>query len=71
MCVARNLALQPAIVAGGGSAEMAVAKGLNARAKNIEGVEQWPYKAAAMALEVLGSSFTKLFLQCPSCLLSC
>ncbi|CAG0881885.1 unnamed protein product [Cyprideis torosa] len=53
MCVARNLALYPAVVAGGGSVEMAVAKGLSARAKNVEGVEQGPYRAVATALEVI------------------
>lgn len=32
---------------------MAVAVGLERRAKSIEGVEQWPYRAVAEAMEVI------------------
>uniref|UniRef100_A0A7S1TE70 T-complex protein 1 subunit gamma n=1 Tax=Compsopogon caeruleus TaxID=31354 RepID=A0A7S1TE70_9RHOD len=53
MCVARNVLLNPKLVPGGGATEMAVASILNAKAKAIEGVAQWPYRAVAQALEVI------------------
>lgn len=45
MGVARNICLDPRLVPGGGSCEMAVSRGLSDRAAGVEGVEQWPYKA--------------------------
>lgn len=53
MGVARNVMFQPQLCPGGGATEMAVAVGLAQRAKNIEGVAQWPYKAVAEAMEVI------------------
>ena len=38
---------------GGGACEMALANILNEQAKSVTGVEQWPYKAIAKALEVI------------------
>jgi len=51
--VARNLYLEPALVPGGGAAEMEVAHLLTQMAKSLNGVIQWPYKAVASALEVI------------------
>jgi len=53
MCVARNVVFEPRLVPGGGALEMAVAQALTEKAKTIEGIMQWPYKAAAQALEVI------------------
>ncbi|KAF3014469.1 hypothetical protein G7054_g1519 [Neopestalotiopsis clavispora] len=53
MGVARNVMFQPRLSPGGGATEMAVSVRLNQLAKGIEGVEQWPYKAVADALEVI------------------
>lgn len=53
MCVARNVFFNPRLAPGGGATEMAVSVGLDERAKLIEGVEQWPYKAVAEAMEVI------------------
>jgi len=53
MQVARNIALNPALLPGGGATEMAVSKRLKEEAKNISGVEQWPFKSLAFALEVI------------------
>lgn len=50
--VARNLALEPYLVAGGGAVEMAVSQLLQEKAKSVTGVKQWPYTALATALEV-------------------
>lgn len=50
--VARNLALEPRLVPGGGAADMAVAAHLQQRAQSVTGVKQWPYAALAQALEV-------------------
>merc|ERR1712102_154857 len=51
--VARNLYQDPALVPGGGAAEMEVAHLLGQKAKSLNGVIQWPYKAVASALEVI------------------
>ncbi|XP_043277828.1 T-complex protein 1 subunit gamma [Venturia canescens] len=51
--VARNLLIEPKLVPGGGAVEMAVARYLNEKASGIPGVEQWPYKAIANALDII------------------
>ncbi|XP_045111104.1 T-complex protein 1 subunit gamma-like [Portunus trituberculatus] len=51
--VARNLALEPCLVPGGGAVDMAVSHVLQQKAKQLSGVKQWPYQALAMALEVI------------------
>lgn len=43
----------PRLSPGGGATEMAVAVRLGQLAKSIEGVQQWPYKAVAEAMEVI------------------
>ena len=53
MGVARNVMFHPRLSPGGGATEMAVAVRLREMAKSIEGVQQWPYKAVADALEVI------------------
>lgn len=53
MSVARNILLDPRLVPGGGAVEMHVATELNKLASSIEGVEQWPFIAAATAFEVI------------------
>ncbi|KAI0200618.1 T-complex protein 1 [Astrocystis sublimbata] len=53
MGVARNVIFHPRLSPGGGATEMAVAVRLSQLARNIEGVQQWPYKAVADALEVI------------------
>lgn len=40
-------------VKGGGAVEMAVSRLLTEKASKLEGVEQWPYKAVAQALEII------------------
>ncbi|KAF9870167.1 hypothetical protein CkaCkLH20_12401 [Colletotrichum karsti] len=53
MGVARNVMFNPRLAPGGGATEMAVAVRLSQLAKSVEGVQQWPYKAVADALEVI------------------
>ncbi|KAL2021170.1 hypothetical protein VTK56DRAFT_7476 [Thermocarpiscus australiensis] len=53
MGVARNVMFHPRLSPGGGATEMAVSVRLAQMAKSIEGVQQWPYKAVAEALEVI------------------
>ncbi|CAI4218136.1 unnamed protein product [Parascedosporium putredinis] len=53
MGVARNVMFHPSLAPGGGATEMAVAVRLRELAKGIEGVQQWPYRAVAEALEVI------------------
>lgn len=53
MGVARNVIFHPRLSPGGGATEMAVSTRLGQLARNIEGVQQWPYKAVAEALEVI------------------
>lgn len=51
--VARNIMLEPKYLPGGGATEMEVSARLISKAKSIEGVIQWPYKAVAKALEII------------------
>jgi len=53
MAVSRNLYHYPKLCPGGGATETAVAFKLEQISKTIEGVEKWPYKAVASALEVI------------------
>jgi T-complex protein 1 subunit gamma len=53
MGVARNVMFHPRLCPGGGATEMAVAVGLERKAKTVEGVAQWPYRAVAEAMEVI------------------
>ncbi|CAG8507431.1 12464_t:CDS:2 [Dentiscutata heterogama] len=53
MCVARNVFFNPLLAPGGGATEMAISVKLSENSKTLEGVEQWPYKSVADALEVI------------------
>ncbi|SLM34570.1 t-complex protein 1 subunit gamma [Lasallia pustulata] len=53
MAVARNVMFHPRLSPGGGATEMAVSVRLAQMAKAVEGVQQWPYKAVAEAMEVI------------------
>lgn len=53
MAVARNVFFNPRLAPGGGATEMAVSVGLAAKARTIEGVESWPFRAVADAMEVI------------------
>lgn len=53
MCVARNVVLDPYLVPGGGAVEMSVSQRLMEKSKSITGINQWPYRAVATALEVI------------------
>jgi T-complex protein 1 subunit gamma len=53
MAVARNVIFEPKLAPGGGATEMAIAVRLNENAKAISGIQAWPYRALAEALEVI------------------
>lgn len=53
MAVARNVIFHPRLSPGGGAIEMAVSVKLGQLARSVEGVQQWPYKAVADAMEVI------------------
>ncbi|KFY46194.1 hypothetical protein V494_00567 [Pseudogymnoascus sp. VKM F-4513 (FW-928)] len=53
MAVARNVMFHPRLAPGGGATEMAISVRLGQLAKGVEGVQQWPYKAVAEAMEVI------------------
>lgn len=53
MQVCRNVLLDPYLLPGGGAVEMAVSKRLTEKSRALTGVEQWPYRAVAQALEVI------------------
>ncbi|XP_064201683.1 T-complex protein 1 subunit gamma [Anguilla rostrata] len=53
MQVCRNVLLDPSLLPGGGAVEMAVSHRLMERSRALTGVEQWPYRAVAQALEVI------------------
>ncbi|KAK4569365.1 T-complex protein 1 subunit gamma [Recurvomyces mirabilis] len=53
MSVARNVIFHPYLSPGGGATEMAVSVRLAQKAKAVEGVAQWPYRAIAESMEVI------------------
>ncbi|XP_056402909.1 T-complex protein 1 subunit gamma isoform X1 [Hyla sarda] len=53
MQVCRNVMIDSYLVPGGGASEMTVAHVLTEKSKTMTGVEQWPYRAVAQALEVI------------------
>ena len=53
MAVARNVLFHPRLSPGGGATEMAVAVRLAQKAKAVEGVQQYPYRAVAEAMEII------------------
>eukprot|EP00035_Acanthoeca_spectabilis_P020164 m.431431 g.431431 ORF g.431431 m.431431 type:complete len:535 (+) comp17302_c0_seq1:111-1715(+) len=53
MNVVRNVIINPRLVPGGGACEISLAVALSEKARSVEGVAQWPYKAVARALEVI------------------
>ena len=53
MSVARNVVFNPTLAPGGGATEMAISVGLQAKARSVLGVEGWPFRAVADALEVI------------------
>jgi T-complex protein 1 subunit gamma len=53
MSVARNVVFNPTLAPGGGATEMAISVGLQAKARSVVGVEGWPFRAVADAMEVI------------------
>lgn len=53
MQVARSVIINPKLVPGGGALEMELAHKLIEHSKQVEGLQQWPFKALAIALEVI------------------
>jgi len=51
--VTRNVMLNPKLVPGGGAVEMELACRLQEYSNTVEGVQQWPFKALASAIEVI------------------
>ncbi|KAK1320868.1 hypothetical protein QJS10_CPA03g00411 [Acorus calamus] len=53
MSVARNILKNPKLVPGGGATELTVSATLKQKSSSIEGIEKWPYEAAAVAFEAI------------------
>ncbi|MED6119998.1 T-complex protein 1 subunit gamma [Stylosanthes scabra] len=53
MSVARNIIKNPKLVPGGGGTELTVSATLKQKSSSIEGIEKWPYEAAAIAFEAI------------------
>lgn len=53
MQVARSVIINPRLVPGGGALEMELSHRLIEHSKKIEGLQQWPFKALAMSLEII------------------
>ncbi|KAL5580117.1 hypothetical protein UlMin_012559 [Ulmus minor] len=53
MSVARNIIKNLELVPGGGGAELTVSATLKQKSSSIEGIEKWPYEAAAIAFEAI------------------
>ena len=51
--VARNVVFDPTLAPGGGATEMAISVGLHQKARSVQGVEGWPFRAVADAMEVI------------------
>ncbi|KAK4353556.1 hypothetical protein RND71_025750 [Anisodus tanguticus] len=53
MSVARNIIKCPKLVPGGGATELTVSAMLKQKSSSVEGIEKWPYEAAAIAFEAI------------------
>nr|TKR85035.1 hypothetical protein D5086_0000251740 [Populus alba] len=53
MSVARNILKNPKLLPGGGATELTVSAALKQKSSSIEGIEKWPYEAAAIAFEAI------------------
>uniref|UniRef100_A0A453S6T1 T-complex protein 1 subunit gamma n=6 Tax=Triticinae TaxID=1648030 RepID=A0A453S6T1_AEGTS len=53
MSVARNILKNPKLLPGGGASELTVSATLKQKSSSVEGVEKWPYEAAALAFEAI------------------
>lgn len=53
MQVARNVVFSPRLLPGGGATEMAVSHALVQQSKEVKGVQQWPFRAVGLAMEVV------------------
>ncbi|KAF8026378.1 hypothetical protein BT93_F2999 [Corymbia citriodora subsp. variegata] len=53
MSVARNIIKNPKLLPGGGATELTVSAMLKQKSSSIEGIEKWPYEAAAIAFEAI------------------
>ncbi|THG03389.1 hypothetical protein TEA_026028 [Camellia sinensis var. sinensis] len=53
LSVARNIIKHPKLVPGGGATELTVSATLKQKSQSIEGIEKWPYEAAAIAFEAI------------------
>jgi len=53
MFVTRNIYFHPRLCPGGGATEMAIATRLAERGKTIAGIQAWPYRSVAEAMEVI------------------
>ncbi|CAN1312190.1 T-complex protein 1 subunit gamma [Linum perenne] len=53
MGVARNILKNPKLVPGGGATELTVSATLKQKSSSVEGIEKWPYEAAAIAFEAI------------------
>lgn len=53
MGVARNILKNPKLVPGGGASELTVSAALKQKSSSVEGIEKWPYEAAAIAFEAI------------------
>ncbi|KAL9395263.1 hypothetical protein Peur_014548 [Populus x canadensis] len=53
MSVARNIRENPKLLPGGDATELTVSAALNQKCSSIEGIEKWPYGAAAIAFEAM------------------
>ena len=53
MLVARNVAMEPKLLPGGGAVEMALAVAMRKEANTIQGIQKWPFSVVADALEVI------------------
>jgi len=53
MAIVKNILLDPAVCPGGGATEMSLGAKLAEKAKTIPGIEQYPYHAVSIAMEVI------------------
>jgi len=53
LLVARNVAIDPKLLPGGGAAEMSISAHLRREALALEGIQKWPFGIVADALEVI------------------
>jgi len=60
MGVVRNIIMYPSLLPGGGAVEMEISRRIADNSQQIEGVEQWPFLAIGLAMEIIPRTLAQI-----------